>query len=103
MNPDALIRTTKRALKDHGTKVLILDNITRLKMHRERDQDVLDFIRDLMSFTVLVLIGVGIPKSGLLREGRFDPVTSDWVFPPVRDKGKSPTTRQQPRPSAASP
>jgi chloramphenicol 3-O-phosphotransferase len=90
MKPAVLIRTVKQALKDHATKVLILDDVTRLKMHREADQDVLDFIRDLMSFTVLVLVGVGIPKSGLLREGRIDPRTGDWVFPPIRDKGKSP-------------
>jgi hypothetical protein len=90
MKPDALKRTVKRALKDHATKVLILDNITRLKLHRETDQDTLDFIRDLMDFTVLVLSGVGIPRSGLLREGRLDPDTGDWLFPPVRDKSKSP-------------
>ncbi len=90
MKPAALVRTVKRALKDHATKVLILDDISRLKMHRETDQDVLDFLRELMSFTVVVLIGVGVPKSGLLREGRVDPRTGDWVFPPVRDKGKSP-------------
>jgi len=85
-----LTRTVRRALKEHATKVLILDDITRLKMHREADQDVLDFIRDLMSITVVVLVGVGIPKSGLLREGRHDPRTGEWVFPPVRDKGRSP-------------
>jgi hypothetical protein len=85
-----LTRTVRRALKEHATKVLVLDDITRLKMHREADQDVLDFIRDLMNITVVVLVGVGIPKSGLLREGRQDPRTGEWVFPPVRDKGKSP-------------
>jgi hypothetical protein len=85
-----LTRTVRRALKEHATKVLILDDITRLKMHREADQDVLDFIRDLMNITVVILVGVGIPKSGLLREGRQDPRTGEWVFPPVRDKGKSP-------------
>jgi hypothetical protein len=85
-----LTRTVRRALKEHATKVLILDDITRLKMHREADQDVLDFIRDLMSITVVILVGVGIPKSGLLREGRQDPRTGEWVFPPVKDKGKSP-------------
>lgn len=90
MKPAALIRAVKRALKEYATKVLILDDITRLKMHREADQDVLDFLRDLMSYTVVVLIGVGIPRSGLLREGRFDERTGEWLFPPVRDKGKSP-------------
>jgi len=32
----------------------------------------------------LVLIGVGIPQSGLLREGRHDPRTGQWSFPPSR-------------------
>lgn len=90
MNLGALTRTVKIALKEHATKALILDDITRLKMHREADQDVLDFLRDLMNFTVVILVGVGIPKSGLLREGRVDPRTGDWVFPPVKDRGKSP-------------
>jgi hypothetical protein len=31
-----------------------------------------------------VLIGVDIPGSGLLREGRCDPRTGQWVFPPSR-------------------
>jgi hypothetical protein len=44
----------------------------------------LDLIRSLMSMHVtLVLIGVGIPSSGLLREGRHDPRTGQWVFPPA--------------------
>jgi hypothetical protein len=62
---------------------LLLDDITRLKMHRADDQDTLDLIRALMSMhTTLVLIGVNIPGSGLLREGRHDPRTGQWVFPP---------------------
>jgi hypothetical protein len=76
-----LVRTVRAALHEHGTKVLILDDITRLKMHREADQDVLDLIRSLMSMSVtLVLVGVGIPQSGLLREGRTDPRTGQWAF-----------------------
>ncbi|WP_405144383.1 TniB family NTP-binding protein [Sphaerisporangium sp. NBC_01403] len=90
MNLPTLTRTVRRALKEHATRVLILDDITRLKMHREADQDVLDFIRDLMNITVVVLVGVGISKSGLLREGRQDTRTGEWVFPPVKDKSKSP-------------
>jgi hypothetical protein len=59
-------------------------------MHREADQDVLDLIRELMSLPVtLILVGVGIPKSGLLRDGRRDPRTGQWLFPPVKDRGKS--------------
>jgi hypothetical protein len=43
-------------------------------MHREADQDALDLIRSLMSMHVtLVLIGVDIPGSGLLAEGRPRP------------------------------
>lgn len=77
-----LIRTVRAALHAHGTKALILDDITRLKMHREADQDVLDLIRSLMSMSVtLILVGVGIPQSGLLRQARYDSRTGQWVFP----------------------
>jgi chloramphenicol 3-O-phosphotransferase len=79
-----LIRAVRASLYDHATRVLILDDITRLRMHREADQDALDLLRSLMSMHVtLVLIGVGIPASGLLREGRHDPRTNQWVFPPT--------------------
>jgi hypothetical protein len=75
-------------LRDHGTKALLLDDITRLRMHRADDQDVLDLIRAFMSMHVtLVLIGVDIPGSGLLREGRHDPGTGQWLFPPSRHAG----------------
>jgi hypothetical protein len=68
----------------------VIDDVTRLKLHREADQDVLDLIRELMSLPVtLVLVGAGIPKSGLLRDGRRDPRTGQWLFPPVRDRGRS--------------
>jgi len=90
MTLPTLTRTVRRALRDHATRVVILDDITRLKMHREADQDVLDFIRDLMNITVVVLVGVDIPFSGLLREGRQDPRTGEWLVRPVKDKGKSP-------------
>jgi hypothetical protein len=83
-----LARTVKTALHEHGTKVLILDDITRLKMHREADQDVLDLIRSLMSMSVtLILVGVGIPRSGLLRECHYDPRTRQWVFQPTARGG----------------
>src|SRR5207245_1579879 len=85
-----LVRTVKNSTYDQGTKALVLDDITRLKLHREADQDVLDLIRELMSLPVtLILVGVGIPKSGLLRDGRKDPRTGQWIFPPVKDRGKS--------------
>jgi chloramphenicol 3-O-phosphotransferase len=91
---DDLIRAVRASLSDHGTKALLLDDITRLKMHREADQDALDLIRSLMSMSVtLVLIGVGIPQSGLLREGRHDPRTGQWLFPPSPPKrGKNKDT-----------
>jgi AAA domain len=90
MRQEDLIRTVKNAIYDHGTKALVLDDITRLKLHREADQDVLDLIRELMSLPVtLILVGVGIPRSGLLRDGRKDPRTGQWLFPPVTDRGKS--------------
>jgi len=82
--PD-LVRQVAASLNDHGTKALILDDITRLRMHRVDDQDVLDLIRAFMSMHVtLVLIGVDILGSGLLREGRPDPRTGQWIMPPSR-------------------
>lgn len=87
MDLPRLVRSVRKALYAHGTKVLILDDITRLKMHREADQDVLDLLRSFMSMNItLVLIGVGIPKSGLLREGRHDPRTNQVVFPVTKSK-----------------
>ncbi|MFE4258192.1 AAA family ATPase [Streptomyces sp. NPDC056883] len=82
--PD-LIRQVAASLHDHGTKALILDDITRLRMHRADDQDTLDLIRAFMSMHVtLILIGVDIPGSGLLREGRPDPATGQTVMPPSK-------------------
>lgn len=76
-----LVHAVRTSLFDHGTKVLILDDITRLRMHREADQDALDLVRALMSMHVtLVLVGVGIPDSGLLREGRRDRRSGELVF-----------------------
>lgn len=66
-----LVTAVRTSLYEHATKVLILDDVSRLRMHREADRDALDLLRSLMSMHVtLVLIGVGIPQSGLLREGR---------------------------------
>jgi hypothetical protein len=85
--PD-LVRQVAASITDHGTKALLLDDITRLRLHRADDQDVLDLIRAFMSMHVtLVLIGVDIPGSGLLREGRHDPRTGQWTFPPSRHAG----------------
>jgi hypothetical protein len=79
--PD-LIRQVAASLHAHGTKALLLDDITRLRLHRADDQDTLDLIRAFMSMHVtLVLIGVDIPGSGLLREGRHDPRAGQMIFP----------------------
>ncbi|WP_229869433.1 hypothetical protein [Streptomyces inusitatus] len=68
---------------------MLLDDITRLRLHREDDQDTLDLIRELMDLNVtLVLIGVDIPRSGLVRGGFADPNTGQWIVPPVHS-GKS--------------
>jgi hypothetical protein len=84
----ALVRQVAASISDHGTKALLLDDITRLRIHRADDQDVLDLIRAFMSMHVtLVLIGVDIPGSGLLREGRHDPRTGQWIFPPSQHPG----------------
>ncbi|MCX5216235.1 TniB family NTP-binding protein [Kitasatospora sp. NBC_00240] len=76
------VRAVRDQLKAHCSTVLILDDITRLRMHREDDQDTLDLVRDLMDMNVtLVLIGVDIPGSGLLREGRHNRRTGRIVMP----------------------
>ncbi|WP_327372263.1 AAA family ATPase [Streptomyces sp. NBC_01217] len=82
MNLPQLIAQVAESLHDHGVKALILDDITRLRMHRADDQDTLDLIRAFMSMNVtLILIGVDIPGSGLLREARWDAKTRQWVMP----------------------
>jgi chloramphenicol 3-O-phosphotransferase len=84
-----LVHAVRTSLHDHATKVLILDDVTRLRMHREADQDALDLLRALMSMHLtLVLVGVGIPQSGLLREGRHERRTGQVGFPPPK-RGKS--------------
>ncbi|RAS59723.1 TniB protein [Lentzea atacamensis] len=95
-----LTRAVRTSLRDHGNRVLLLDDITRLKMHRADDQDTLDLMRAFMSMhTTLVLIGVNIPGSGLLREGRHDPRTGQWVFPPPASAsaGDDPATQTERR------
>ncbi|AWZ10516.1 hypothetical protein DRB96_25555 [Streptomyces sp. ICC1] len=79
-----LIQLVADCLRDHGVKVLIIDDINRLRMHRADDQDVLDLIRALMSFNVtLILTGVNIPGTGLLREAHFSRRDRQWVLPPL--------------------
>ncbi|MFC1400062.1 MULTISPECIES: AAA family ATPase [Streptacidiphilus] len=77
-----LVQQVRASLRDHRTRVLILDDCTRLRMHRKDDQDTLDLIRALMSMRVtLILIGVGIPGSGLLSGGWQNRETGQWEFP----------------------
>ncbi|MEU2247428.1 AAA family ATPase [Streptomyces sp. NPDC019224] len=86
---NSMIRAVRDSLRDHRTTALLLDDITRLRLHREDDQDTLDLIRELMDLNVtLVLIGVDIPNSGLVRGGYPDPRTGQWIVPPV-STGKS--------------
>ncbi|WP_420312219.1 TniB family NTP-binding protein [Streptomyces sp. YS-B37] len=96
--PD-LVRQVAVSLQENGTKVLVLDDITRLRMHRVDDQDTLDLIRAFMSMHVtLILIGVDIPRSGLLQEGRRDPSNGQYVLPPsqhAKVHGLEPTQTQR--------
>jgi len=86
---DDLIRSVRDAVRDHNTTALLIDDVTRLRLHRGDDQDTLDLIRELMDLNVtLVLIGAGIPHSGLLRGAWIDPRTKQWIFPDVK-RGKS--------------
>jgi hypothetical protein len=86
---DDLVRAVRDAIRDHGTTALLIDDVTRLRLHREDDQDTLDLIRELMDLNVtLVLIGVDIPGSGLLRGAYVDPRTGQWVFPDI-ERGRS--------------
>ncbi|MFE7369536.1 AAA family ATPase [Streptomyces anulatus] len=78
-----LVHQVAQSLEAHGVKALILDDITRLRMHRADDQDTLDLMRAFMSLNVtLILVGVDIAGSGLLREARWNAKKRQWVFPP---------------------
>jgi len=77
-----LVRSVRDAVRDHATTALLIDDVTRLRMHRGDDQDTLDLIRELMDLNVtLVLIGVDIPGSGLLRGARASRQAGQWTFP----------------------
>ena len=77
-----LVRSVRDAVRDHTTTALLIDDITRLRLHRGDDQDTLDLIRELMDLgATLVLIGVDIPGSGLLGAARPDPAAGQWAFP----------------------
>jgi hypothetical protein len=79
-----LVQLVADSLYDHGVQALILDDISRLRMHRADDQDVLDLIRALMSLNVTtILTGVNIPGTGLLREAKWNKKTRQWEMPPL--------------------
>ncbi|WP_240499039.1 ATP-binding protein [Streptomyces prasinus] len=79
-----LVRQVAESLRDHGVEVLIIDDINRLRMHRADDQDVLDLIRAFMGLDVtLILTGVNIPGTDLLREARWHSKQRSWVMPPL--------------------
>ncbi|MGW6880238.1 AAA family ATPase [Streptomyces goshikiensis] len=89
---DDLVRAVRDAIRDHHTTALLIDDITRLRLHREDDQDTLDLIRELMDLNVtLILIGVDIPGSGLLRGAYVDQRTGQWVFPDSSRGGRHST------------
>ncbi len=67
-----LVADVRTSLHEHCTKVLILDDISRLRLHREADRDALDLLRSLMSMHVtLILIGVEVPHAELLTPGHI--------------------------------
>jgi len=77
-----LLKAVRTCIRGNKTTILILDDINRLKIHRADDQDTLDMIRGLMDMHVtLVLVGVNIPGSGLLRHATFDRAANQWVLP----------------------
>lgn len=87
-----LVAAVRTSLYEHCTKVLILDDVSRLRLHREADRDALDLLRSLMSMHVtLVLIGVGIPQSGLLG----DSASGRWTLP--MDSGDEQATQTRRR------
>jgi len=91
-----LVRAVRDALRDHATTALLIDDITRLRLHRGDDQDTLDLIRELMDLgATLVLIGVDIPGSGLLGRARPDPASGQWAFPAAHgDAAAAQTSRR---------
>ncbi|MGW1617099.1 AAA family ATPase [Streptomyces sp. NPDC002285] len=81
-----LIRAVRRHVHAHGTRAILLDDITRLKLHRRDDQDVFDMLKGFMDMNAtLVLIGVDVPGSGLLQGAVLDPETNDWIMPSSRN------------------
>lgn len=65
---------------DCQTRLLVLDDITRLKMHREADQDASDWIRFLQETSTTVLgVGINVTQTGLLYEGQASAARRDLL------------------------
>jgi AAA domain len=85
-----LIRAVRRHVFAHGTRAILLDDITRLRLHRIDDQDVFDLIKGFMDMgATLVLIGVDVLGSGLLQGAVLDPRTGDYTIPTIRGRAAS--------------
>ncbi|WP_438289569.1 hypothetical protein [Streptomyces sp. HUAS TT7] len=96
MDLPALIRAVRRHVHAHGTRAILLDDITRLKLHRLDDQDVFDLLKGFMDMSAtLVLIGVDMLGSGLLKGAVRDPRTGDWVLPNEPGAGISESAETQ--------
>ncbi|MCJ1676263.1 AAA family ATPase [Streptomyces sp. APSN-46.1] len=96
MDLPALIRAVRRHVHAHGTRAILLDDITRLKLHRRDDQDVFDMLKGFMDMSAtLVLIGVDVPASGLLQGAVLDEKTGDWIMPSQRGAPVSQGERTQ--------
>lgn len=66
-----LTARVRKIIPECGTRLLVLDDITRLKMHREADMVAADFIRSLMETAATIIgVGVNVERSGLLNEGQ---------------------------------
>lgn len=88
-----LVRAVRDAVRDHSTTALLIDDITRLRLHRGDDQDTLDLIRELTDLgATLVLIGADIPGSGLLGSARPDLASGQWAFPAAHGDGRATQT-----------
>jgi len=68
----ALGDKVRKCLQACGSKVLFIDEISRLNMLREDAQITFDFIRDIQdSSATVILAGVDIEHTGLLIEGQY--------------------------------
>jgi hypothetical protein len=90
-----LVADVRMSLHEHCTKVLILDDVSRLRLHREADRDALDLLRSLMSMHVtLILIGVEARHSELLTSGRIGSQRSSESPTAVSDAAATQTARR---------